>query len=1004
MVGKKATTDRLFARNRYSRSNRAFAAARILILVLLCRGHLNAQDSIDRPLEVSGNVVHRWQADEVDFSLIKGDCVVVQGETHTVADSVLLAVDGPPDKIRTRVVMTGAKSLGTDKRRPRLYTLSSRTVPKISAPVFRGKPKDSEALLEHLPGDSETGDLQLVQFNEPLVTSPPVDPAPASRGSFFPIAGGTKTLEILSRNPSLPTQIEQVDRVEANESLIVARGGVTLMIRDVTAQMPSGELMELGTVSLSANRVVGWLPLMSRLFEGSADISQAQGELYLEGDIVFRQGERIIYAESMYYNAATEQGMILDAEAITTVPNYQGIVRLKSEVMQQVSAGNFVAFDAAVTSSRMGVPRYWLQSERLRLTDRQRLVNDPITGLPVIDQEPFVESNNNFVYFGGVPLLYWPTFSTSLERPAFYLSGIRVGNDNVFGTQVMLDWDLFQLFGIENAPAGVDWELSTDYLSDRGPALGTTLDYSVPSLYGYGGPAEGFFDAWVIQDSGLDDLGIDRRAVPPETSTRGRALLRHHQYLTIDQELIAEIGWISDYNFLEEYLENEWDQDVNHRTAIHYRHYRNSQMLQVSANVQVNDFFMKTEQLPQLDHYLLGGSLLGDRLTWNAHSRVGYNRLNPATVPTDPTQAAMTSTLPGEVAAKGIIASTRQELAIPIQLGPVRVVPSISGDASHYGQDVDGNDLTRLIGQAGVEATLPMWSVDPTVQSSLLNVRGLAHKVDWTAGYFYADSNTNFEQLPYYDALDDNAQEQFRRRFIGNTFGGVLPESFDPRSYALRHGLQRLVASPSEVVADDLEQFRAGIHQRWQTKRGLPGRERIVDLFQFDVDTILFPDADRDNFGETIGPTIYDARYHVGDRVSLLSDGYFDFFGDGLKSVSAGVRSSRPGVGDVYLGVLSLQGPISSLVFRGTVDYRMNEKWILSGSTVHDFDDAGGVGQSFGLTRIGESMLVRLGLNYDSGRDNFGVGFSIEPRFWPRPRLGRIGGQLIPPPGVEGLE
>ena len=60
---------------------------------------------------------------------------------------------------------------------------------------------------------------------------------------------------------------------------------------------------------------------------------------------------------------------------------------------------------------------------------------------------------------------------------------------------MLLDFDLFQLFGVENAPPGVSWELSTDYLSDRGPALGTTLEYDVPGLFGVPGPVNGFFDA-----------------------------------------------------------------------------------------------------------------------------------------------------------------------------------------------------------------------------------------------------------------------------------------------------------------------------------------------------------------------------------------------------------------------------------------------------------------------------------------------------------------------------
>jgi hypothetical protein len=426
--------------------------------------------------------------------------------------------------------------------------------------------------------------------------------------------------------------------------------------------------------------------------------------------------------------------------------------------------------------------------------------------------------------------------------------------------------------------------------------------------------------------------------------------------------------------------------------------------LDLSANARANDFFTTTEQLPRLDHYVLGGSFLADRLTWLAHSNVGYSRLKVGELPDDPTEAAEYSPTPGEVNASGVVAATRQELSVPVQLGPVKLVPSISGEASHYGQAANGESLTRLLGQAGLSASLSAWTIDPSIQSSLLNIRGLAHKVEWTAEYFYADSDTNLDELPLYDPLDDHAQQQFRSRFITTTFGGTLPDQFDPRTYAFRQGLQRSVTSPSNEIADDLQQLRLGLHQRWQTKRGLPGRERIVDLLQFDIDAFIFPDADRDNFGETLGPTTYDIRYHIGDRVTLLSDGYFDFFDNGLRSISAGLRSSRPGVGDVYLGLLSLEGPISSTVLRSTIDYRLNEKWIASAGTTYDFGPTGNVGQSLGITRIGESLLLRLGINVDKGRDNVGIGFGIEPRFWPSPRLGRIGGQLIPPPGVEGLE
>ena len=44
--------------------------------------------------------------------------------------------------------------------------------------------------------------------------------------------------------------------------------------------------------------------------------------------------------------------------------------------------------------------------------------------------------------------------------------------------------------------------------------------------------------------------------------------------------------------------------------------------------------------------------------------------------------------------------------------------------------------------------------------------------------------------------------------------------------------------APSTEIADDLTKLKLGVRQRWQTKRGLPGRERIVDLLQLDLDLL----------------------------------------------------------------------------------------------------------------------------------------------------------------------
>ena len=56
------------------------------------------------------------------------------------------------------------------------------------------------------------------------------------------------------------------------------------------------------------------------------------------------------------------------------------------------------------------------------------------------------------------------------------------------------------------------------------------------------------------------------------------------------------------------------------------------------------------------------------------------------------------------------------------------------------------------------------------------------------------------------------------------------------------------------------------------------------------------------------------------------------------------------------------------------------------------------------MVRIGESLLIRMGVNYDESRDNFGVHLSIEPRFLANSRIARRTGVDIRPSGAYGFE
>ena len=76
----------------------------------------------------------------------------------------------------------------------------------------------------------------------------------------------------------------------------------------------------------------------------------------MEGNIEFRQGDRVVYAGSMFYDVRAESGIVLDAELLTPVREFDGKVRLKADVIRQYAKDRFVIEGARITTSRLGEP------------------------------------------------------------------------------------------------------------------------------------------------------------------------------------------------------------------------------------------------------------------------------------------------------------------------------------------------------------------------------------------------------------------------------------------------------------------------------------------------------------------------------------------------------------------------------------------------------------------------------------------------------------------------
>ena len=840
-----------------------------------------------------------------------------------------------------------------------------------------------------------------------------------------------RRIRLMSRYDRDLTARREADPTNPSRDRYVISGGFILMVEGITAHNETVS----DVIDISADRAVIWADGID-LLQGGNQSKDLDLELYVEGDIIFREGERVVYAQKMYYDAKNRVGLIKDTEMVIPVPDSPGgYFRINAGTIAQNGPDTFKATDAWVSTSTMGQPTYRLQSNALTAEFRKTPLYNSATGAPAYDpqsgeqlyrNDSYVIAENNFVALENVPVFYWPWMSMNMQNKSLYIRRFEVAHDSTFGTQVRTGWNPYQIFNIKKCSENTDWTIDLDYLSQRGFGHGTTYTYNVDSICGWDSRAIGVANYYGVYDHGTDNLGLGRRDDPFPHKYRYRGIWKHKQRFDLPDcfdrfvpdccccknggfcsgwELTAQLGKSSDRNYLREYFEEEWFTDSNPETSLELKKTADNWSLGVSASVLTDKFYTGTNELPQLGHYLLGQNLFCNKLLWYEHTKLGFYQFKTTDTPYSDqdkdyfrylnwelanTSTDNTSWSAGtdSLSADSFNFSTRHEIDMPLGIGPAKITPYALGEYAFWGKGYEEKNISRLYGRAGLRADMPVWKVDSDISSDIWYLNGIAHKMNFGVDGFIAGANKSLSDLILFGQLDDWQVQDFRRQYSVTTFNNSyspyrdsIPVRFDERYYALREGLLGgAVTSPSTEIAGDLTQVRLDWLNRWQTKRGPVGNRHIIDWITLDTGVSLYPKKEQD-YGKFIGLVDYDARWHVGDRFSVLSSGLFDFFDSGQKIVRAGIMSKRPGVSSFYLGVDRLGGPISTTYLNAAINYRMSQKWAASVSNSYDLADSRNIGQELGISRIGESFIWTLKLSNNQSKKDWGIGLNILPIF-----------------------
>jgi hypothetical protein len=463
-------------------------------------------------------------------------------------------------------------------------------------------------------------------------------------------------------------------------------------------------------------------------------------QVYVQGDVVLRQGERTIRADEMFYDLQNQRALARNVVLETFDTTRRIPVFVRARELRQLAPNEFEGRDIVLTTSEFWRPQMALEAARIHVTDRTEVAK-PEGILPKSSLD--VEARDVRIKYYNLTVLRLPVVRSDRDRPDVPIRSISVGQDRAFGTSVETRWYLSRLLGLKE-PEGTDSWLDLDYYGKRGPAGGIEVNYeredSFGSLLGY-----------IIDDHGEDRLSRTRKNVAVPDETRGRFRLQHRQFLPYHWQLTGEVSYLSDQNFLEQFYRTEFNVGKEQETLLHLKRIQDNWGLSLLGKVRINDFQDQIEELPSAEYHLTGQSLFDDRFTFFSDSQVSRYRFrlrsgSPVREPDD----------------FFVYTATRNELDLPMNLGLLKAVPFVAGtlgydDGAGFRARLDdepaeSEDLIG-IGEAGVRVSTPsFWCVYPQVESRLLDLHQLRHVIQPTLeAVAYTESDAVAEQR---DTLD----------------------------------------------------------------------------------------------------------------------------------------------------------------------------------------------------------------------------------------------------------
>ncbi len=927
----------------------------------------DAETSEPAPMiQVTGRVIHTWYAQPAlrVMLVIDGFTVMTAKEQLTGRDGVVWFDERAATKTGKATLgvyaETGVEYKGADGR---VETFDSvYLVMESAGEVVRhcdgpehGKADDTQLFLrarklrkEYLAGGRR---------ETPTSVKPPPEPPEKVEPPGVREAGVPKEITILSQDDvrqvnftSLVEKQKDEHGREIDVRVSIWTGGVYVAYGDMemaadnlviwtpeeAARAAAGPKPKADETKHPADTQPGAEKSLPEPAAAGADTSQRlAAEAYFEGHVRINQGRRMLQCSQLFYDFRRDQALALNTKIRTFAKGRNIPVYYYADEVRQLAQGIFVGTDARMTTCEFAHPHYTMSGSTMTLTD--------LTSAPEKEQEEGQEEPEyRRVRFAGknvmfrvrsLPIAWWPKMAGDVTEDVTALRTIRFENRSNRGTGVVTQWHLMKLLGIGAEPPGFDMYLNADVWSERGPALGVESDYRRKDFYGE-------FLTYFIRDSGKDSVGSED--VEARNKNRGRILWRHRHYLPKNWELSLELSKITDANFMNEFYEREDETDKTQETLLYLKKQEKDQALTFLITERVNDWQTLTDYYPQVGYNMIGHSLWKDHLTYFQDSEFSLARFRP------------TEQLPTRGSNTTVVADTIHEVDLPLKLGVVNLVPFVEGRASYFDETLmrTGNE-DRYAARAGARAATHAWRVYDGVESDFWDLHSLRHVNIFDASAFATTNNVESRTLIPFDVAE--------------------------------------AGTPVVQGVDEMTVLELGWRQRFQTKRGWPGKRESVDWLTADLEATFYSNTDPPEITPD-GKRAFDhldfmTDWCVTDSTVVWTDTNFNLDDGtlGLFSVSATVTHT-PRL-SYTVGHRYLPDADSAIAVVG-LDYQINEKWRVALLQQFDFGRGENAQSNLVITRRMHRWLVRFRIELDPGEDESFIGLEFQPVGFSEVQLG----------------